>query len=322
MGIARDWADLALRRCRNNIEIALNMCFEHGAEMAQLVAEDAALQLAQSSRAPAALRRLTNRDEGGEDRRPGLASSVAQFLSRSTRRPSSLPAAENLGSLRQLLDLGFPQSWCDRAMEANGNNTDAALSWILSNGERLVDEETGSGENDSPVSQSAVSSATAAINPLVVIAGSAAISADLICKGASSGFPSVGCKGYAATSGKWYYECTLLTAGCCQVGWADGAFEGNSADGQGVGDDSSSWAFDGYRSMLWHEVSEDWGHKWKVGDVVGLSIDIDNREMFFFLNGFGYEVGMGRAFVNFESCGGLYPAASYNRGGRCQFYET
>ena len=38
-------------------------------------------------------------------------------------------------------------------------------------------------------------------------------------------------------TGKWYYECTLETAGCLQVGFADGAFAGqaNSDRGDGCG---------------------------------------------------------------------------------------
>jgi hypothetical protein len=37
---------------------------------------------------------------------------------------------------------------------------------------------------------------------------------------------SVGCRNFSAVSGKWYYEVTLQTAGCVQIGWVDRAFEG------------------------------------------------------------------------------------------------
>jgi hypothetical protein len=40
MGLPKDWCEVALRRCRNNIEMAINMCFENGAEMSQIVAEE------------------------------------------------------------------------------------------------------------------------------------------------------------------------------------------------------------------------------------------------------------------------------------------
>jgi lauroyl/myristoyl acyltransferase len=40
MGLSREWCEVALRRCRYNLEMAINMCFENGADMANIVAED------------------------------------------------------------------------------------------------------------------------------------------------------------------------------------------------------------------------------------------------------------------------------------------
>ena len=50
MGLPRDWCEVALRRCRYNVELAINMCFENGSDMPQIVAEDAIMQAAQVSR--------------------------------------------------------------------------------------------------------------------------------------------------------------------------------------------------------------------------------------------------------------------------------
>jgi hypothetical protein len=144
------------------------------------------------------------------------------------------------------------------------------------------------------------------------------VDGNLICVG-PNGFPSVGCRGFAVSEGKWYYECTLLSAGCIQVGWADCSFTGNSDQGQGVGDDAHSWAFDGWRVCVWHEISADWGCKWDVGDVVGCAVDMDTREMSFYLNGYGLEVDMGLAFRDFNFLGGLYPCASLSRRESVQF---
>ena len=47
MGLPRDWCEVALRRCRYNVELAINMCFENGGDMSQIVAEDAMMQAAQ-----------------------------------------------------------------------------------------------------------------------------------------------------------------------------------------------------------------------------------------------------------------------------------
>ena len=36
-------------------------------------------------------------------------------------------------------------------------------------------------------------------------------------------------------SGRWYYECTLLSDGLMQIGWADSSFRCDPGCGQGVG---------------------------------------------------------------------------------------
>merc|ERR1712228_800844 len=63
---------------------------------------------------------------------------------------------------------------------------------------------------------------------------------------ADSNFPSV--RGnFVLKRGAWYYEAQLLTAACMQIGFADAAFDCNSAKGSGVGDHAHSWAYDGWR---------------------------------------------------------------------------
>lgn len=53
-------------------------------------------------------------------------------------------------------------------------------------------------------------------------------------------------KTYAVSSGKWYFEFEVLTAGPMRVGWA----RADSNPGQMLGSDDSSWAFDGYNVSL------------------------------------------------------------------------
>ena len=86
-----------------------------------------------------------------------------------------------------------------------------------------------------------------------------------------------------------------------------------------LGDDSHSWAYDGWRLLKWNSSCAEWGAKWADGDVVGCAIDMDNRIMSFYLNGFGEEIGMGVAYDNFEYMSGLYPCLSYNRSETCKF---
>lgn len=50
MGLPREWCEVALRRCRYNVELAINMCFENGGDMSQIVAEDVVMQAAQAAR--------------------------------------------------------------------------------------------------------------------------------------------------------------------------------------------------------------------------------------------------------------------------------
>lgn len=87
-------------------------------------------------------------------------------------------------------------------------------------------------------------------NPAV---GPAAIAGDVQIVGnrirALSHFPSVQVLPVhlEKMSGRWFYECTLLTDGLMQIGWADRAFRCDPVCGQGVGDHLHSWAVDGLR---------------------------------------------------------------------------
>ena len=49
-------------------------------------------------------------------------------------------------------------------------------------------------------------------------------------------------KHYAVSSGKWYFEFEVLTAGPMRVGWA----KADCMPGSMLGSDENTWAFDGY----------------------------------------------------------------------------
>lgn len=53
-------------------------------------------------------------------------------------------------------------------------------------------------------------------------------------------------KTYAVSSGKWYFEFEILTAGPMRVGWA----KADCAPGSMLGSDENTWAFDGYNVSL------------------------------------------------------------------------
>jgi len=159
------------------------------------------------------------------------------------------------------------------------------------------------------------------ICPLCFVSGhSPADRNTIIVSGLSSGgFSSVGTRGVLLTSGKWYYEAHLITAGCLQIGWADNSFLGHClghchADRvDGCGDGPSSWAYDGWRWYKWHGTATEWGSRWAVGDIVGCCADLDKMTISFTLNGRSEEIGMGVAFTHIRPVGGLYACVSFNR---------
>uniref|UniRef100_A0A7S4W1A8 Uncharacterized protein n=1 Tax=Ditylum brightwellii TaxID=49249 RepID=A0A7S4W1A8_9STRA len=383
LGLPRSWSELALRRTGGtNIEAAVHFCLERGGDMERLLAEERERERRMSS------------SSGGSGRRRGLGGGT------------SSTTANHL--IRQLIEMGFPSHWCAEALAATRNNVDEALTWILTNGERLSaqdegdeddeaddnedgdeddddsledDEEEESGNNsdkelqadeertgdkkdsdtadgsetvscgnegkasaekdaaDSVVSKSEDQSDTdvsckgwsGTVCPLRFVSGRSNIdSTTLEVTGLpTGGFSSVGTKGVLLSTGKWYYEAEIHTAGCLQIGWADGSFAGHcqSDRGDGCGDGPSSWAFDGWRRYRWHTTATEWGCRWKEGDIVGCMVDMDNKIMSFTLNGCGEEIGMGVAFsgVGFRPCGGVYACVSFNRkerirlilGGKC-----
>ena len=70
----------------------------------------------------------------------------------------------------------------------------------------------------------------------------------------------------------------------------------------------NSWAYDGYRSSRWNnKIAEPYGRRWRSGDVVGALLDVDLREMKFFLNG----EDLGSAFLDFTGPE-IFPAMSLN----------
>ena len=255
LGLPRSWSELALRRTGgNDIEAAVHFCLERGGEMERLLAEERERE------------RLMQRQAGGGQS--------------SRRRGYRGETGSSNHLLRQLLEMGFPSRWCAEALAATGNNVDEALTWILTHGERLSeedeamededdgedveeDEDDDSAEDDEDDDDDAAASVKGAsapeesvaasktedeeapawsgsVVPLRFISGRSNIdSKTLSISGLpTGGFSSVGTKGVLLCSGKWYYEAVLETAGCLQIGWADGSFAGHChADrGDGTGD--------------------------------------------------------------------------------------
>uniref|UniRef100_A0A336KLC6 CSON012070 protein n=1 Tax=Culicoides sonorensis TaxID=179676 RepID=A0A336KLC6_CULSO len=89
-------------------------------------------------------------------------------------------------------------------------------------------------------------------------------------------------KTYAVTSGKWYFEFEVLTAGPMRVGWA----RADVSPGTMLGNDEHSWAFDGYNEeKVYGGSGETFGKQWGPGDVVGVFLDLVDHTISFSLNG-------------------------------------
>ncbi|XP_049307123.1 ryanodine receptor isoform X17 [Bactrocera dorsalis] len=89
-------------------------------------------------------------------------------------------------------------------------------------------------------------------------------------------------RNYAVTTGKWYFEFEVLTAGPMRVGWA----RADCHPGTMLGSDDSSWAFDGHNVTKMHGGSvEHFGVRYEEGDVIGCFIDALERTISFSLNG-------------------------------------
>lgn len=134
----------------------------------------------------------------------------------------------------------------------------------------------------------------------------------------------------SVSSGKWYFEAVLESAGLQQIGFCLAEFSPAGA-GDGVGDDKVSWAYDGLRGKKWHDGSAAYGASqapWKVGDVVGVLLDLDGSgEIRYTLSG----QDLGLAFSNIRGnasgdsskrCSGgasVYPAISMSAGESIRF---
>eukprot|EP00698_Gefionella_okellyi_P002443 TRINITY_DN1229_c1_g1_i1.p1 TRINITY_DN1229_c1_g1~~TRINITY_DN1229_c1_g1_i1.p1 ORF type:complete len:393 (-),score=85.64 TRINITY_DN1229_c1_g1_i1:17-1195(-) len=111
-------------------------------------------------------------------------------------------------------------------------------------------------------------------------------------------------------AGCWYYETTVQSAGTVYIGWCTSKFKGDSKKNEYCGGDKESWGFDGSRStpVSVHDKAETgYGKKWTSGQVVGCALDVDKKEISYYLNG----VALGVAYNNITiPSDGLFPCVS------------
>jgi hypothetical protein len=115
--------------------------------------------------------------------------------------------------------------------------------------------------------------------------------------------------------GKWIYEILLITNRLSQIGWSQLMTPFTTHNG--VGDDTTSYACDGYRKVKWHSGKEVYGQLWDIGDVIGVGIDMEKREIEYFING----NSMGIAFTNIPVGENIayFPSISFSAEERVSF---
>lgn len=119
----------------------------------------------------------------------------------------------------------------------------------------------------------------------------------------------------AVFKNRYYFEVKLMTSGLMQIGWCTLATAFLSDNG--VGDDETSYAYDGYRVKRWNRESHTYGEQWAAGDVIGTLINFDTKEVNFYRN----ETTLGVAFKNIKTGPNMayFPAISLGEGQRVIF---
>ncbi|XP_021189661.1 RING finger and SPRY domain-containing protein 1 isoform X3 [Helicoverpa armigera] len=120
----------------------------------------------------------------------------------------------------------------------------------------------------------------------------------------SYSFESVRCT-FPVNFGVWYYECTIITPGVMQIGWATKSSHFLNHEGYGIGDDLYSLSYDGCRKLIWHEAKPSPVKDvdvWQPGDIIGCLIDMNEEEAIFSLNG-----------QRIRTCTNLFRAARVNQ---------
>ncbi|XP_002761046.1 RING finger and SPRY domain-containing protein 1 [Callithrix jacchus] len=133
----------------------------------------------------------------------------------------------------------------------------------------------------------------------------------------ASSFESVRCT-FCVDAGVWYYEVTVVTSGVMQIGWATRDSKFLNHEGYGIGDDEYSCAYDGCRQLIWYNArSKPHIHPcWKEGDTVGFLLDLNEKQMIFFLN--GNQLPPEKQVFS-STVSGFFAAASFMSYQQCEF---
>merc|ERR1711907_246441 len=93
----------------------------------------------------------------------------------------------------------------------------------------------------------------------------------------------------------------------------------DSETGEGVGDDSGSWGFDGTRRCAWFDGSKPWGGQWSEGDVIGFAANVDAGKIAVSKNGVWTESPQGVFFVDENIKSGVFPCITGGHGYKVRY---
>ena len=117
--------------------------------------------------------------------------------------------------------------------------------------------------------------------------------------------------------GKLCYEVLLESNGLFQLGFCQ--LKTPFSDSMGVGDDIHSFGYDGYRLSCWNEKENRYGKVWDYGDIIGICIDLEKKQVECFQNG----ESLGIALKNIEGGEGegigYFPGVSFSNYEKCAF---
>lgn len=103
-----------------------------------------------------------------------------------------------------------------------------------------------------------------------------------------------------------------------EIGWATRDSKFLNHEGYGIGDDEYSCAYDGCRQLIWYNArSKPHVHPcWKEGDTVGFLLDLNEKQMIFFLN--GNQLPPEKQVFS-STVSGFFAAASFMSYQQCEF---
>eukprot|EP00878_Enallax_costatus_P012291 GHUV01012839.1.p1 GENE.GHUV01012839.1~~GHUV01012839.1.p1 ORF type:complete len:1206 (+),score=405.87 GHUV01012839.1:233-3850(+) len=176
-----------------------------------------------------------------------------------------------------------------------------------------------SADSDKTSSSSGATASNGRLGPAVVavdrasVCGSFSYSSDNLTIESLGNFSS--CRANVAVyTGKWMYECTVLTPGIQQIGWA--TIHCPFTAEEGVGDAPDSYAVDGKRMRKWSVKPQPYGEPWVQGDVMGCCLDLDAGTLTFYRNGQSLGTAYDRVRTMQPSLA-YFPAVSLSHTERC-----